>query len=299
MSTACTRRLFAAPAGSSSLRRIWRTCVSTVFRVSQRRSAIPRSVSPSAISARISRSRGVSLSSGSRSALPRKQPRDQLPIDDDFTCEQRAPAASTISPGARARDPSAGSRSRRSPSLEQTESRSSASTYCERTSTPTAGCRSRIAWPPRRALRRLWPEACGCRRSRRPAIADSTSAISSGASPASPHDLDAGVRRAAAPGPCASSVASSAITTRTGSPRADACRPRAGSRRCSAAIERPDTVRQAAQPRSRLPSIRRAATPSSPHLDRASPSAAAVDRDPRPRGAARSLSTFASASATT
>jgi hypothetical protein len=38
-------------AGRESLAKMWRTCVSTVFGVTKRRSPIPRSVSPSAISA--------------------------------------------------------------------------------------------------------------------------------------------------------------------------------------------------------------------------------------------------------
>ena len=62
---------------------MWRTCVSTVFGVTNRRPPIPRSVSPSAISARTSRSRGVSSSRGESGPCPADEPSDELRVDDD------------------------------------------------------------------------------------------------------------------------------------------------------------------------------------------------------------------------
>ena len=63
-STACTRRLARVSGARDSLAKMWRICVSTVFGATNRRSPIPRSVRPSAMSASTSRSRAVRSSSG-------------------------------------------------------------------------------------------------------------------------------------------------------------------------------------------------------------------------------------------
>ena len=63
---------------------MWRTCVSTVFGVTQSRSAMPRSVSPSAIRREHLALALGELASGSALAAARQQLVDELGVDDDL-----------------------------------------------------------------------------------------------------------------------------------------------------------------------------------------------------------------------